>query len=149
MQAGLGRIARELRDMTAWHGRGSGTADARAELARLWSRIEDIVEHRLDSATREVSRDAHAALRSTRAQIEHGRDAAHLVWDYQEASGKIRTYIWNESQDWLVIVEKQNRPKGTIYMLITSFLVKYESKRDDLERKYRQRIEWKIKRPSP
>ena len=52
MQASLGRIARELRDMTAWHGRGSGSADARAELARLWSRIEDIVEHRLDSATR-------------------------------------------------------------------------------------------------
>ena len=75
--------------------------------------------------------------------IEHARDAAHIVWDYQEASGKIRTYIWNESQDWLVIVEKQNRPKGTIYMLITSFLVKYESKRDDLVRKYRQRIEWK------
>jgi ElaB/YqjD/DUF883 family membrane-anchored ribosome-binding protein len=76
MQASLGRIARELRDMTAWHGRGSGSADARAELARLWSRIEDIVEHRLDSATREVSRDARTALRGTRAQIEHGRDAA-------------------------------------------------------------------------
>jgi len=75
--------------------------------------------------------------------IEHARDSANLVWDYQEASGKIRTYIWNDSQDWLVIVEKQNRPKGTIYMLITSFLVKYDSKRDDLVRKYRQRIEWK------
>jgi len=75
--------------------------------------------------------------------IEHAHDSANLVWDYQEASGKIRTYIWNESQDWLVIVEKQNRPKGTIYMLITSFLVKYDSKRADLERKYRQRIEWK------
>ena len=84
MQAGLGRIARELRDMTAWHGRGSGTADARAELARLWSRIEDIVDHRLDSATQEVSRDARAALRSTRAQIEHGRDAA------LDAAGQLR-----------------------------------------------------------
>jgi ElaB/YqjD/DUF883 family membrane-anchored ribosome-binding protein len=84
MQVGLGRIARELRDMTAWHGRGGSAADTRAELARLWSRIEDIVEHRLDSATQEVSRDARAALRSTRAQIEHGRDAA------LDAAGQLR-----------------------------------------------------------
>jgi ElaB/YqjD/DUF883 family membrane-anchored ribosome-binding protein len=84
MQAGLGRIARELRDMTAWHGRGGSAADTRAELARLWSRIEDIVEHRLDAATQEVSRDARAALRSTRAQIEHGRDAA------LDAAGQLR-----------------------------------------------------------
>jgi ElaB/YqjD/DUF883 family membrane-anchored ribosome-binding protein len=84
MQAGLGRIARELRDMTVWHGRGGSAADTRAELARLWSRIEDIVEHRLDSATQEVSRDARAALRGTRAQIEHGRDAA------LDAAGQLR-----------------------------------------------------------
>lgn len=84
VQTGLARIARELRDATAWTGRGSGTADARAELARLWSRIEDIVEHRLDPAAREVSRDARAALRSTRAQIEHGRDAA------LDATGRLR-----------------------------------------------------------
>lgn len=84
VQAGLGRIARELRDMTAWHGRGGGTADTRAELARLWSRIEDIVEHRLDSTAREVSRDAHAALQTTRAQLEHGREAA------LDAAGRLR-----------------------------------------------------------
>jgi ElaB/YqjD/DUF883 family membrane-anchored ribosome-binding protein len=84
VQAGLARIARELRDATAWHGRGSGTADARAELARLWARIEDIVEHRLDPAARDVSRDAHAALQATRAQIEHGRDAA------LDAAGRLR-----------------------------------------------------------
>lgn len=84
VQAGLARIARELRDATSWNGRGSGTAEARAELARLWSRIEDIIEHRLDPAAREVSRDARAALQNTRAQLEHGRDAA------LDAAGRLR-----------------------------------------------------------
>jgi ElaB/YqjD/DUF883 family membrane-anchored ribosome-binding protein len=84
VQAGLGRIARELRDLTAWHGRGNTAPDARAELAQLWSRIEEIVEHRLDPAAREISRDARAALQSTRAQIEHGRDAA------LDAAGRLR-----------------------------------------------------------
>jgi ElaB/YqjD/DUF883 family membrane-anchored ribosome-binding protein len=72
VQAGLGRIARELRDMTAWRDRGSGAEDARAELARLWSRIEDIVEHRLEPAMEDARGMAHDA----RAQLREGRDAA-------------------------------------------------------------------------
>lgn len=85
----LRRIARQLREETAEHGRRAAEdlrergEDARTELARLWSQIEDIVEHRLGPAARDVSRDAGRYAREGRAMAVdmterlRGATAAH------------------------------------------------------------------------
>lgn len=76
VSAGLRRIARELRDSTASH-RGD---DARAELARLWAQMEDIVDRRLRPAARDASRDA-------RDYLEDGREVAlDAAWRMREAA---------------------------------------------------------------
>jgi ElaB/YqjD/DUF883 family membrane-anchored ribosome-binding protein len=78
---GLRRIAQALRDTVSEHGhatdlRGRGE-DARAELAKLWSQIEDLVEHRLRPAAREARRDAWD-------RMDDGRDMA------LDAAGRLR-----------------------------------------------------------
>ncbi|WP_372618461.1 hypothetical protein [Falsiroseomonas sp.] len=71
----LRRIARQLRTETEEYGRhaahdmrGRGV-DTRAELKRLWSQLEDLVEHRARPAVRDASREGGRYLRG-------GRDAA-------------------------------------------------------------------------
>jgi ElaB/YqjD/DUF883 family membrane-anchored ribosome-binding protein len=86
---GLRRIARELRAAAGGHGRHDLRAhgeDARVELARLWSQIEDIVEHRLAPAARDVSRDARGYARDARG---YARDARGYAREYAEEGREI------------------------------------------------------------
>ena len=72
---GLRRIAQELRAATIGPDRREPRTQAdaaRAELARLWSEIETLVERSLRPAIRELREDAHDAR-------ETARDAAHRV----------------------------------------------------------------------
>lgn len=86
VSSGLRRIARELRDSTTGHRGGAAHGlrargeDARAELARLWAQMEDIVEHRLGPAARDASHDM-------REYLEEGRDVAvDAAWRVREAA---------------------------------------------------------------
>jgi hypothetical protein len=66
-----------------------------------------------------------------------------LAWEFEEASrrGKaIRVYLWLKALDYVVILERQSKRMGDIYMLVTSFLVEHEAKRRDLESRYARRI---------
>jgi ElaB/YqjD/DUF883 family membrane-anchored ribosome-binding protein len=71
----LRRIARQLRTETEEYGRHVSDdlrergPDTRKELKRLWSQLEDLVEHRARPAMRDVSREGGRYLRG-------GRDAA-------------------------------------------------------------------------
>ena len=67
MPDSLRRIANQLRETTEEYGRGAAegvrdlrerSGDTRAELARLWSQIEDIVENRVTPAARTASHEA-------------------------------------------------------------------------------------------
>jgi hypothetical protein len=61
------------------------------------------------------------------------------VWDYEEGDRRVRTYVWLEAYDYVVILEKQAKRVGTVAYLITAFHVDGKQKREDLERKYRKR----------
>jgi len=67
-------------------------------------------------------------------------DKCVKVWDYEEGDRRVRTYVWLEAYDYVVILEKQPKPIGAIAYLVTGFHVDGKQKREDLERKYRKRL---------
>lgn len=69
--------------------------------------------------------------------IEHPTDGEVLSWDYEEGNSNIRTYVWIKNFDFVVIMKKMPNGKR---MLITSFYVDKEYKRNDFERKYENRL---------
>ncbi|WP_293652838.1 hypothetical protein [Thiolapillus sp.] len=60
-----------------------------------------------------------------------------LAWDHQEGDGTIKTYVWLEDDDFVVIMKKY--PDGR-RRLITSFWVEYRNTRRKLRKKYERRI---------
>ena len=73
------------------------------------------------------------------ATIRNSQDVAVKVWNYQESSGRVRTYLWLEELDYVVILEKRKHRRGEIAFLVTAFHLDGESGRRMMERKYRQR----------
>jgi len=74
--------------------------------------------------------------------IDHECDDVVFVWDFEEETrdrSTVRTYAWLREHDYVVILERQAKEKGDIYMLVTSFLVEHESKRRDLQSRYERR----------
>lgn len=62
------------------------------------------------------------------------------VWDYEEGRGRVRTYVWLRAQDYVVILQKQQKRFGMIAFLITAFHVDGSGTRADLERKLARRV---------
>jgi len=74
--------------------------------------------------------------------IENENKPEVLAWNFIEKTKKgnvIRTYIWLKQWDFAVVLERQEKFKGAIFMLITAFLVDVPSKRVDLESRYNRR----------
>ncbi len=69
--------------------------------------------------------------------IENPLQPEVLAWDYEEGDQRIKTYVWIEKYDFVVIMKKY--PDGKC-RLITSFYVDNKYKRDDFKRKYSNRI---------
>lgn len=67
-------------------------------------------------------------------------DSCIRLWNYEEGDRRIRTYVWLESNDYVVILEKRVRGNRTIAFLVTAFHIDGNQKRADLERKYRNRM---------
>jgi len=63
-------------------------------------------------------------------------EVAVTSWDYREGSGKVRTYLWLRSWDYVVVLEKLKNP----YLLVTAYYVNGASTRRKLEKKYDNRI---------
>lgn len=73
-------------------------------------------------------------------QTHDDQDPGVKVWDYEEGSGKIRTYLWLESLDYVVILEKQRKgKKREAAFLVTTFHLDGESTRRSMRRKYERR----------
>lgn len=64
--------------------------------------------------------------------IENINDQLIQKWDYSEANGRIRTYIWLKNFDYVVIIEKRRNAA----FLVTAFHVSGESTRKRLNEKY-------------
>ena len=60
-----------------------------------------------------------------------------LAWDYEEGDGTIKTYVWLDEYDFVVILKKY--PDGG-RRLITSFWVEYGHKKRSLRKKYENRL---------
>ena len=66
-----------------------------------------------------------------------------LTWNFEQDTRRgmvIRSYIWLKEHDFVVILERQAKRRGDIFMLITSFHVDHGGKRIDLESRYERRI---------
>jgi len=63
-----------------------------------------------------------------------------ICFEYDEGSKDkgIRIYIWQRKMDFLVILGK----KKNKYILITSFYITSKVFREDIERKYKNRIKY-------
>jgi hypothetical protein len=64
--------------------------------------------------------------------IENYTDNHVNCFDYLEANGKIKTYLWLEGYDFVVILGRLERAN---YTLITAFYIGYEQKRSELKKK--------------
>jgi hypothetical protein len=71
--------------------------------------------------------------------IGNSGDVALRVWDYEEGTRKVRTYLWLEEYDYVVILEKQTKGFRQVAFLVTAFHVDGESRRQALRRKYNAR----------
>ena len=75
-----------------------------------------------------------------RAIIENVTDPAIKIWDYKEGNGKIRTYIWLEDYDYVVVLEKKSRKQNIyFYFLVTAFYIDGNSTQRKLHNKYDKR----------
>ena len=61
-----------------------------------------------------------------------------LAWDHLEGDGTIKTYVWLENYDFIVILKKYEDGGRR---LITSFWVEYENTKSKLRKKYIRRIQ--------
>jgi len=71
--------------------------------------------------------------------IDNSDDVALRVWDYEEGTRKVRTYLWLEEFDYVIILEKQTKGFRSVAFLVTAFHVDGESRRQALRRKYNAR----------
>jgi len=73
--------------------------------------------------------------------ISNANDGCVKVWDFKEATGRLRTYVWLDDWDYVIILEKREQRKGQILFLITAFYVDGDSKRRNLRSKFNKREE--------
>lgn len=81
-----------------------------------------------------------ACLPWLRAILEnHHRDEV-LMWDYREEDGRLTTYLWLESLDYVIVLAHWNTNRGnTVYRIITAYVTDYPRKREQLREKYENR----------
>jgi hypothetical protein len=72
--------------------------------------------------------------------ISNADDIAVKVWAYREKNRRLRTYLWLEDWDYTIVLEKRNFRIGDVYFLITAFYVDGQSRRNNLQKKYKKRI---------
>jgi len=72
-----------------------------------------------------------------RPMLDHPEELEVLAWDHKEGDGSIKTYVWIESCDFVVIMKKL--PNGS-RRLITSFWVEHGNTKRKLMKKYGCRL---------
>ncbi|MGH7800444.1 MAG: hypothetical protein ACREOW_07410 [Thermodesulfobacteriota bacterium] len=71
--------------------------------------------------------------------ICNAHDEVVKVWDFREANGRLHTYLWLESFDYVVVLQKRAMRFKEVYFLITAFHVDGASRRRSLQAKYEKR----------
>ncbi len=75
-----------------------------------------------------------------RAVLVNSQRADVLVFDYEEANGRVRTYLWGHHFDYVVILEKVvRRGKEVAFSLVTAFNLDGPSSSRRLQKKYDNR----------
>jgi hypothetical protein len=62
------------------------------------------------------------------------------VWDYSEGRGNVRTYVWLENWDYVVIFQKRCTKKGAVAFLVTAYHIDGSYTRASMKRKYEKRV---------
>ncbi len=74
-----------------------------------------------------------------KAIIEHTHEESVTVWkDY--VNRKLRTFLWLEAHDYVVVLEEGTRRDGEIAILVTAYCVEGRSTRRRLRNSYRRRL---------
>jgi hypothetical protein len=71
--------------------------------------------------------------------ISNSGDPVVKVWDYREGNGEIRTYLWLEFWDYVVILKKRMHRIGEIAFLVTAYHLDGTSRLRNLEQRYKHR----------
>ncbi|MGH7901872.1 MAG: hypothetical protein ACRENZ_09065, partial [Thermodesulfobacteriota bacterium] len=71
--------------------------------------------------------------------ICNAHDEAVKIWDFRESEGQLRTYLWLEDFDYVIVLEKRVIRFRGVYFLITAFHVDGDSRRRNLRRKHEKR----------
>jgi hypothetical protein len=136
-----------FRTFPVWHDRrvlpdGSGREES---FWHLITRDEFVYDRQTRRSEKQRLPDLDRAGRLPWAKpiIEHETAGEILAWDFDEAAKRggtvVRTYVWLKDYDYVVILERQKKDKGDIFLLITSFLLDCEGKRRDLQSRYERR----------
>lgn len=72
--------------------------------------------------------------------ISNATDGALKTWDYREGREVVRTYVWLEHCDYVVILEKRHLRFGDVFFLVTAYHVDGRNQRRILQNKYVKRI---------
>lgn len=72
-----------------------------------------------------------------RGMLDHPTDPVIKAWDYEEDAGDVRTYVWLEAFDYVVVMKRYRDGRRR---LITAYWIDYESKRRTLQGKFRKRL---------
>lgn len=72
--------------------------------------------------------------------ITHSDDNSVKIWDYEEGTGQIHTYIWLEEGDYCIVLKKLPTHSFKVAMLITAFYVDGPSRRRNLRTKLEKKL---------
>lgn len=141
------RACPHLRTLPIWHDRRHDPQDKYDFEEGFWHLVtrDDWVydrQTRRDEKQRLPDYARAGRLSWVKPIIEHETAPEVLSWDFDEATKKgtvVRTYIWLKEHDYVVILERQKKNTGEIFMLITSFFLDVEAKRRDLQSRYDRR----------
>ena len=75
-----------------------------------------------------------------RAVIDNAHTDDVAAFEYEESRGRVRTYLWVKSGDYVVILEKKSRSQSDIYFLTTAFSLDGPSRRRAMEKKFQNRL---------
>lgn len=78
-------------------------------------------------------------LRWCKATINNSTCESIKQWDYEESSGRVRTYLWLQDQNYVVILERRCRNGFEENFLVTAFHIDGSSTVRSLSQKYSRR----------
>lgn len=136
-----------FRNCPVWYDRRIDKADSHGYEEGFWhlvSHDEFVWNPKLRRKEKQRLPDIERArhLPWCRPTVENEDKPEALIWNFDEKAMKgnvVRTYIWLKHWNFVVVLERQEKAQGPIFMLITAFLVDFPAKRIDLESRYNRR----------